>query len=118
MKILNVVIFVFLSLLVSVFAATKEKDALVGEWEPIKNITDPHVTEIAQFAVTQYNHNQQKGKKLSFVKTIKGESQVVTGTNYRLVLAANDESATKNYEAIVWEKLHFKKLTSFKPLGW
>lgn len=119
MRIHNVVILVFLSLFVSVSVAAKEKEeTLVGGWSPIKDINDPHVAEIAKFAVIQYDQHLQSGKKLSLVKTIKGETQVVAGTNYRLVLAANDGSATKNYEAVVWEKpwAHFKNLTSFKPL--
>lgn len=89
---------------------------MVGGWTPIKNITDPHVTEIANFSVTEYD--KQSGAKLTLERVIKGETQVVAGMNYRLVLAAKDESATKNYEAVVWEKTweHFRNLTSFKPV--
>ncbi|PNX81005.1 cysteine proteinase inhibitor 1-like protein [Trifolium pratense] len=117
MKLLNnVAIFVLLILSVSVISDAVKKDVLVGGYTPIKDIKDPHVAEIAQFAVTEYG--KQSGTKLILVKVIKGETQVVSGTNYRLVLAAKDKSVTKNYEAIVWEKpwLHFRNLTSFKPL--
>ncbi|OIW13848.1 hypothetical protein TanjilG_31737 [Lupinus angustifolius] len=84
--------------------------ALAGGWTPIKNINDPHVKEIADFAVTE--HNKQSGEKLKLESVVKGESQVVSGTNYRLVLVAS----SKNYQAVVYEKpwLHFKKLTSFE----
>jgi len=121
MKLDNGAIFVLLFLsVVSVFTVSDglKKDALVGGWTPIKNVNDPQVVEIAKFAVTEYG--KQSGSKLSFVKVIKGETQVVSGTNYRLVLAAKDVSVTKNYEARVWEKpwLHLKNLTSFKPVAW
>ncbi|KAF7840546.1 cysteine proteinase inhibitor 5-like [Senna tora] len=91
--------------------------ALVGGWTPIKDIKEPHVTEIAEFAVTEYN--KRSGAKLKLEKVIKGSTQVVAGTNYRLVVAAKDESAAaKKYEAIVWEKTweHFMNLTSFKAV--
>nr|AFK43152.1 unknown [Medicago truncatula] len=117
MELYNVAIFVLFLSVVSVFTVSDGKDALVGGWTPIKNVKDPQVVEIAKFAVTEYG--KQSGSKLSFVKVIKGETQVVSGTNYRLVLAAKVVSATKNYEALVWEKpwLHLKNLTSFKPVA-
>jgi cystatin-C len=116
MKLHNVAIFVLLFLSVSVISDAVKKDALVGGWTPIKDTKDPHVAEIAQFAVTEYG--KQSGVKLILVKVVKGETQVVSGTNYHLVLAAKDKSVTKSYEARVWEKpwLHFRNLTSFTPL--
>ncbi|XP_022724248.1 cysteine proteinase inhibitor 5-like [Durio zibethinus] len=92
------------------------KDALLGGWTPIENVKDPHVTEIAKFAVAEYN--KQSKTSLKLLKVIKGETQVVAGTNYRLVLKATDGSATKAYEAVVWEKAwqNFRNLTSFNPV--
>lgn len=116
MRIHNVIFFVLLFLSVSVLTDALKKEVLVGGWTPIKNITDPHVAEIAEFAVTEYD--KQSGKNLKLVKVIKGETQVVSGTNYRLLLTVKNESVTKNYTAQVLEKswIHFKNLTSFKPL--
>ncbi|CAK8531298.1 unnamed protein product [Lathyrus sativus] len=113
MNLQSVAIFVLLSLSVSVFSDA----ARAGGWSSIANIKDPYVTEIAQFALTE--QEKQSGEKLSLVEVISGKSQVVAGTNYRLVLAAKDESVTKNYEAQVWDKpfAHFRNLTSFKPLS-
>ena len=90
-----------------------EKSALVGGWKPIENIKDSHVTEIAAFAVAEYN--KQSKTSLKLVEVVKGDMQVVAGTNYRLVLKATDGAATKVYQAIVWEKewQHFRNLTSF-----
>ncbi|KAG4196194.1 hypothetical protein ERO13_A06G153900v2 [Gossypium hirsutum] len=89
------------------------KDALTGGWTPIKNIKDPHVTEIAEFAIDEYN-KQSKGN-LKLEEVVKGKTQVVSGINYTLVLQVKDETVDNSYEAVVWEKawLKFRKLTSF-----
>ncbi|KAG5116186.1 hypothetical protein GLYMA_15G115300v4 [Glycine max] len=101
--------------LVLVSYAARSESAL-GGWSPIKDVNDSHVAEIANYALSEYD--KRSGAKLTLVKVVKGETQVVSGTNYRLVLKAKDGSATASYEAIVWEKpwLHFMNLTSFKPL--
>ncbi|XVF28022.1 hypothetical protein REPUB_Repub14bG0159500 [Reevesia pubescens] len=95
-----------------IFSDAKKND-LVGGWTAIENIKDPHVTEIAQFAVSEYN--KQTHASLKLVKVVKGDTQVVAGTNYRLVLKARDGSSTKAYQAVVWEKAweNFRNLTSF-----
>lgn len=112
MKLKCVVILVF----VLFASAIARKELIVGGWSPIKNISDPHVTEIAVYAVTEYD--KRSGAKLKLEKVIKGDTQVVAGTNYRLTLAATDGSSSNNYEALVWEKewLHFRNLTSFTPV--
>ncbi|KAK7359870.1 hypothetical protein VNO77_01835 [Canavalia gladiata] len=103
----------FLSLLV--FSAVRS-EALPGGWTPIKDLKERRVVEIANYAVTEYD--KRSGANLTLVKVVKGETQVVAGTNYRLVLKAKDGSTVLNYEAIVWEKpwVHFRNLTSFEPL--
>ncbi|XP_012090836.2 cysteine proteinase inhibitor 5 [Jatropha curcas] len=106
--------------------------ARLGGWQPIKNLNDPHVVEIANYAVGEYNkrstanlklnyavgeYNKRSTANLKLEKVVKGETQVVAGTNYRLVLEVNG-GASKDYEAVVWEKTweNFKNLTSFKPV--
>ncbi|CAK8574900.1 unnamed protein product [Lathyrus sativus] len=103
-------VLLFLILLASV----NMNQAIPGGWSPIKNITDPYVIEIARFAVVEYD--KQKGATLEFEKLIKGESQVISGTNYRLTLSAKDGSSSNNYEAVVWDQpwKHLRNLTSFK----
>ena len=93
------------------FAARTE--ALAGGWRPIKNISDPHVQEIGEFAVTE--HNKQAKESLKFQSVVSGETQVVSGTNYRLVVVAEDGGVSNKYEAVVWEKpwMGFRNLTSF-----
>lgn len=89
------------------------KAALVGGWRQIKDLNAPEVQEAAQFAVTE--HNKEAGTNLEYQRVVKGETQVVAGTNYRLVIAAKDGTVTKNYEAVVWVKpwAHYRNLTSF-----
>jgi len=96
------------------YAARSE--AVPGGWEPIKDVKEKHVVEIAEYAVSEYD--KRSGAKLKLVNVVKGATQVVAGTNYRLVLKTKGGSAATNYEAVVWEKtwLHFRNLTSFKPL--
>ncbi|KAL5575894.1 hypothetical protein UlMin_017593 [Ulmus minor] len=87
---------------------------LVGGWKPIKNVKDPKVQKIAEFAVTTYNNQANANLKLKSV--VKGETQVVYGLKYRLVLAVNNGTTPQRYEAVVSEKRQSKKLISFNHL--
>ncbi|CAH2052749.1 unnamed protein product [Thlaspi arvense] len=89
--------------------------ARVGGWIPITNIKDPHVLQNGEFAVSEYNKQTKSG--LKFNSVVSGESQVVSGLNYRLVVVADESGRSKNYKAIVWEELwqKSKNLTSFTP---
>ncbi|KAM4111860.1 hypothetical protein ACJW30_05G097300 [Castanea mollissima] len=119
--------FYFLALLVlPIYAATVLEGksgggggggVLPGGWQPIKNVTEPHVTEIGEFAVEEYN--KESKSQLKFLSVVKGETQVVAGTNYRLIVATKVGGLTKNYQAVVWEKTweHFRNLTSFTPVN-
>ncbi|XP_047943583.1 cysteine proteinase inhibitor 1-like [Salvia hispanica] len=59
---------------------------IVGGWKPIDNPNAPEIVEIAKFAISEYN--KQKKTALDLVSVVKGESQVVAGINYRLVISA------------------------------
>ena len=76
--------------------------------------------EIGQFAVTEYDKWSKSSLKLERVD--KGETQVVSGINYRLILVVKNGPSTKKFEAVVWEKPweNFKSISSFKPMvrGW
>nr|DAD39254.1 TPA_asm: hypothetical protein HUJ06_013577 [Nelumbo nucifera] len=53
-------------------------------WIPIKDLSDQHIIhELAEFAVTE--HNKEANSNLMPQRVIQGESQVVAGTNYRLI---------------------------------
>ncbi|XP_059309479.1 cysteine proteinase inhibitor 1-like [Lycium ferocissimum] len=88
----------------------------VGGWKPLNNVNDPDVVMIGKFAVNE--HNKEAGTKLEFQSIAKGETQVVAGTNYRLVINAKDGGYVRKYLAVVWDKPweKFKKLTSFKEM--
>ncbi|CAL1352140.1 unnamed protein product [Linum trigynum] len=109
-------------------------NAIAGGWQPIKNVTDEHVKEIAEFAVKAHD-SQAPDHPLHLVSVDRGETQIVAGTNYRLVLTAaasaggmvggeKDGSsppaavhAGDQYLTIVYETLtNEKKLVSFNPL--
>ncbi|XP_030519270.2 cysteine proteinase inhibitor 1-like [Rhodamnia argentea] len=107
-----------LLLLLLLLAALLLSALAIGEWNPIKDVRNPHVKEIGEFAVAEFNKDPRHGADLQFQSVIKGETQVVSGTNYRLILAARDPAGVKNYEALVWEKPweHFKQLKSFSPV--
>ncbi|KAG0455193.1 hypothetical protein HPP92_024152 [Vanilla planifolia] len=92
-------------------------EAVVGGWTPINNLSDPHVQEIALFAVAE--HNKEGEPQLTLRRVVSGETLVVTGVDYRLVIEATAVGGSfGKYEAVVWEKSweHFRQLTSFKPL--
>ncbi|KAK3036926.1 hypothetical protein RJ639_030891 [Escallonia herrerae] len=84
-----------------------------GGWQPIKDVKVPEVQEIAKYAVAE--HNSRAKTDLRYESVVRGETQVVAGTNYRLVIAARDGGVGKQYEAVVWVKpwQHFRNLTSF-----
>ncbi|KAL3740877.1 hypothetical protein ACJRO7_022066 [Eucalyptus globulus] len=116
MRLLIVAAAAVLLLLQVLAAGAARSEPLVGGWEPIKNLNDPYVQEIAKFAIK--THNDQAKTGLVLEKVVKGETQVVAGTNYKLVVAAKDGASTKNFEAVVWDKPweHSRSLTSFKPV--
>lgn len=93
------------------------KVSLVGRWQPIKEPKDPYVQEIGKFAVTE--HNKEAKTNLVYKTVIKGETQVVAGTNYRLIISAKDGASSDEYQAVVWDKPweHFRNLTSFQNIN-
>ncbi|XP_070678095.1 cysteine proteinase inhibitor 1-like [Malus domestica] len=100
----------------------------IGGWKPIEDVSDPEVLEAAEFAVSEYNTKQAKAQnKLVFETVLRGETQLVAGTNYKLFISAKNESsvanptrvigtaAANNYEVFVYDRAweHHKELSSF-----
>ncbi|XP_045810984.1 cysteine proteinase inhibitor 1-like [Trifolium pratense] len=112
-------------LIVVMCASSVKNEAIPLEGGRSVDVSDPHVIDIANFAVTEYN----KGitlSKLKFVKVIKGESQELSGgINYHLTISASrrfqdiHNQYIHNYETVVLEKPseHFRNLTSFKSVN-
>lgn len=116
------VIFLFSLLLVVVVSSAEGVAApaplILGGYTPITNLSDPHVIEVARFAVGEHN-KQDKTHMLKFLSIFKGWSQVVAGINYRLIIIAKPlcrPALVRRYEAVVYERpwQHFMNLTSFK----
>ncbi|KAK9821322.1 hypothetical protein WJX81_002249 [Elliptochloris bilobata] len=69
---------------------------------------DAHVQEIAKFAVQQVSEN---GTKLELLKVLSAHTQVVAGTNYKLLLSVADaNNQKKNLEVTVYEPIGSKEL--------
>ncbi|OWM75909.1 hypothetical protein CDL15_Pgr009553 [Punica granatum] len=71
----------------------------LGGWTRMKDLNDPYVQGIAKFAISQYNKRSKAS--LTFVSVKSGDSQVVKGVNYRLIISATDGATTLDYDAIV-----------------
>ena len=89
-----------------------------GQWQPIKNITDPYIKTLGEVSV--YDYNNWTSSHLWFVKVLNGETSghYYDDFYYRLALEAKDSGVTKKYQAIVLERRYeyYRNLTSFTPL--
>ena len=65
-------------------------------------VDDAKVTAAAEFAVTE---ESRKGTKLSLKSISSAETQVVAGTNYKLVMVIDEAGAEKTVEVVVYEDL-------------
>ncbi|KAK9091923.1 hypothetical protein Syun_026834 [Stephania yunnanensis] len=74
----------------------------VGGFKPV-DPKDPHVVEIARYAIDTYNKNAHAN--LKFVTVVNAESQIVQGTNYRLNFTVLNGRVTQTYETLVFEGL-------------
>ncbi|GAB2232568.1 hypothetical protein Droror1_Dr00011608 [Drosera rotundifolia] len=96
--------------LVTISANNSEPRA-TGLWEPIKNATDPHVVEIANFAINEYNLVTYS--KLKFEKVLEAKQQHILGVNYWEKIQALDGTVSGQYVTIVHEIGKIKRLVSF-----
>ncbi|KAK9715075.1 hypothetical protein RND81_06G141500 [Saponaria officinalis] len=105
--------------ILSLLAVIATASAIVGSYKPIPDLHDPHVQEIAKYAVSEHNKHTSAARLLEYVEIVKGESQVVAGINYRLVISAKDGGGINNFVAVVYEKpwAHYLSLTSFSTVN-
>ncbi|KAK9089833.1 hypothetical protein Scep_028915 [Stephania cephalantha] len=95
--------FTLLLLLLSLLLShTSFAQILVGGFKPVDHV-DPHVVEIARYAVDTYN--KKAHANLKFVTVVNAESQIVQGTNYRLNFTVLNGRVTQTYETLVFEGL-------------
>lgn len=71
-------------------AAGDRKGVLVGGWKSKEDLSKPHVTEIGRFAVMSTKKKKQSKNEFKFKSVEKGETKMVSGTNYRLILVVKD----------------------------
>ncbi|GFP82510.1 cysteine proteinase inhibitor 6 [Phtheirospermum japonicum] len=101
------------------FQAAASSAAAPGDFQPIKNLTDPSVVKIAKLAVPAHN-KQPLATKLELDRIIGGRLRVADGLTYRLTISTTGKgSITKKieiYSASVFQKLGGKvlKLISFQ----
>ncbi|CAN6284220.1 unnamed protein product [Urochloa humidicola] len=89
---------------------------IVGGWNPIKDVNDPHIQELGGWAVAE--HVKKANDGLRFGKVVSGEEQVVSGMNYKLVIEATGrDGKSGTYGAAVYEQEWTKtrQLLAFEP---
>ncbi|KAK9134574.1 hypothetical protein Syun_013904 [Stephania yunnanensis] len=106
-------------------AHTHLKFNRLGGWTPI-DVNSLHSIELARFAVNE--HNKEAHTHLKFERLVSGESQIVAGVNYKLIINAINRELIQTYEARVFEALDGERvLNSFtvvitsdipQPGGW
>ena len=114
--------FTTFSLMLLLFIDSTLGATLTGGYHEIKDINDPSIKLIAEFAV--YEFNQQKKTNLVLKEIKKGYYQIVAGTNYRLFISAvdkhDDHKSINDYVTVVYEGLPSQnpvlKLVSFDRL--
>ncbi|GJN30652.1 hypothetical protein PR202_gb18977 [Eleusine coracana subsp. coracana] len=85
-------------------------------FDPIEDVTDPHVQELGAWAVAEYD--KRAGVGLRFNRVVRGESQVMVGVRYRLVVDASEPHG--QYVADVGEPddgTDARVLFSFRPVS-
>ncbi|XP_003581024.1 putative cysteine proteinase inhibitor 7 [Brachypodium distachyon] len=89
---------------------------LVGAWVPIGNVNDPHIQMLGGWAVSEYGN--RANCRLKFHRVVSGRRQVVSGTNYELIIDASPElggGKDGRYKAVVYEQgwSNVRNLVSF-----
>ena len=79
----------------------EEEQTLAGGYSKAA-VDDAKVTAAAAFAVTE---ESKKGTKVSLRAISSAETQVVAGTNYKLVMVVDEGGTEKTVEVVVYEDL-------------
>ncbi|KAF3774488.1 Cysteine proteinase inhibitor 12 [Nymphaea thermarum] len=100
-------------------ASFNSSSTTLGGFQPIPDVkNNKHVQELGKFAVAEFNKKHQEAAALVFVEVVEAQSQVVAGTNYRLLIKTLKAGYVRHYKALVYEKTweDVKTLTSFEPV--
>jgi hypothetical protein len=101
-------------------AGLGERGKTVGGWGPIPNVGDAHIQKLGAWALGKAKERHLANNMLRFRRVVRGEQQVVSGMNYRLVIdAAYPSGRSAQYVAEVYEQswTNTRRLTSFKPVS-
>ncbi len=106
--------------LAAIAALSSAKAQMPGGWSnaPVK---DKGVADAAQFAVAAQQQAMTaagKGKKLTLVKIVSAQRQVVQGINYKLTLQVRAADSVKTAEAVVWAQPWLKGDKQYKLTSW
>ncbi|CAK8579049.1 unnamed protein product [Lathyrus sativus] len=103
--------YVFLLFVVLMTSTIGVKNQVIASvWNPIQNVNDPHVIDIAKYALTE--HFKRSKLYLTFDKVISGETKVDVGTTYCLNISATFV-ISNNYNVVVFENKQFRNLIKF-----
>jgi hypothetical protein len=109
-------LFVLSAMFVISVAAAPVTELHQSPFDPIEDITDQHIQELGAWAVVEYA--KRAGVGLRFNRVVSGESQVMIGVRYRLVIDALEPHG--KCVAVVGEPdegagAHARVLFSFRP---
>uniref|UniRef100_A0A7N0TQS2 Cystatin domain-containing protein n=1 Tax=Kalanchoe fedtschenkoi TaxID=63787 RepID=A0A7N0TQS2_KALFE len=88
----------------------------IGTWKKIKDLNDPKIIAVAEFAVEEANKVSNDTSPLTFKRIMSGRYQIVAGTLYHLIIEAQrpEEEIPKPYATSVFVGLDkTKKLIYF-----
>ncbi|CAA7395489.1 unnamed protein product [Spirodela intermedia] len=85
-----------------IVATIGSQSTLLGGFAPIADVHEPHIQEIGEFSVSEFN--KQSRVQLVFIRLISGKKQ------------AKDSDVAHQFEAVLYEKVWAgtRQLTSFK----
>ncbi|CAA0827004.1 Cysteine proteinase inhibitor 5 [Striga hermonthica] len=103
--------------------AAQGGEKIPGGWQPIKDPKDAKVVEVAKFAVAEHNrHRRPHATNLLLEAVVNGQTEVVNGVNYRLLVSAvaagggRKFGQPRKYVTVVNVREEEKKLISFQSL--
>jgi hypothetical protein len=94
--------------------ARAAQDAPIAGGYSERRVNDRGVAAAAAFAVRE--RGRQTGRRLTLLSVRRAETQVVAGTNYRLLLSVREGRATRDVTAVVFQNLRRRlSLESWEP---
>lgn len=104
-----------LILLAFAFTVRAQDEPIVGGYGEM-SVKSAEALRNARFAVS--SRARRTGQKVSFVKLLKAEQQVVAGLNFRLCMRVTVNGKVRTVTAVVYQNLKRRKtLTNWKSVG-